>query len=58
MIQYHVKIDEEARTVTFRGITWGYGLGCELELWQYFPEGTSNILVVKKAGAGDSDYAR
>ena len=49
MSDYTIKVDVDKQRVLFSGINWGYGLDCELILWDYL-EGTG-IVVVKKPGA-------
>ncbi len=51
MMEYTIKIDVEKQRVLFSGVTWGYGVGCELPLWEYREH--SGLVVVKVIGASD-----
>lgn len=51
MIRYQIRINEETQRVTFEGISWGYGLGNTLLLWEYRKH--TGLVVVKKPGASD-----
>lgn len=46
---YWAEIDEEARTVTFRGVSFGYGVGSRLALWSRLSvPGVGDLLILKK----------
>lgn len=49
MSDYTIKIEPENDRVLFHGITWGYGVGCELPLWEYREH--RGLVVVKVVGA-------
>lgn len=51
MITYRIQINEETQLVTFEGISFGYGLGNTLILWEYHKG--RGLVVVKKPGAND-----
>lgn len=51
MKEYHISIDFQARTVSFNGVTFGYGIGNTLLLWEFWR--LSGIIVVKKPGHSD-----
>lgn len=53
-MKYHIKVDEEARTVRFQGTTFGHGVGSELPLWAYRKR--VGIIVAKKPGT--TEWAR
>ncbi len=51
MNDYKILINEEKQLVTFEGISWGYGLGNTLLLWDYHQG--RGLVIVKKPGTSD-----